>query len=265
MSRCILRDAARVQISAKPQKAYGMVRRVALAVLLLLCFTSPCFARHHVRKVHKPVSALFPTAGSMLRQNAEADRLHLARIKNKAMLRELISDGELIPLPESTSIISSVPTWRAFLRPWTAAALLSIAQDFQAATGSPIRVDSAVRPLDVQKRLRRWNGAAAPVAGPVASVHPVGIAFDLQRNGLKKQQRVWLELRLWYLQASGQAIVEEERNCFHIVPLLKPSVETLPLDSALAVSLQVPLSEVSRRLTVASLPELPVTLADSRP
>jgi hypothetical protein len=253
MSRCILRDAARVQISAKPQKAYGMVRRVALAVLLLLCFTSPCFARHHVRKVHKPVSALFPTAGSMLRQNAEADRLHLARIKNKAMLRELISDGELIPLPESSSIISSVPPWRAYLRSWAASELLSVAQDYYSVTGRPIRVDSAVRPLDVQKRLLRWNRAAAPVKGPTASVHPAGIAFDLQRNGLTRAQQQWLEFHLWYLQALGRVIVEEERNCFHIVAVLSDT----QLDTSMSLEITIP--EVSSRLSVPSLPELPVT------
>ena len=175
---------------------------------------------------------LFPTAGSLLAQNAEADRLHLSRVKNRAMLAELLSDGELVPLPESSAITSSVPAWRAVLRPWAADALLSIAQSYQAATGRPIRVDSATRPLDVQKRLWRWNRSAAPVSGPSASVHPTGIAFDLQRNGLTKGQRAWLEHRLWYLQASGRVIVEEERNCFHVVAVLNRVTDTQQLQSS---------------------------------
>jgi hypothetical protein len=195
-------------------------------VRLLLCsflLASQCFALHHrVRKV-KPVSILFPTAGSMLRQNAEADRLGLAHIRNRAMLKELVSDGELVPLPSSSSITSSMPAWRAYLRPWAAERLLSIADSYQAVVGRPIRVNSAVRPLDVQSKLRKCNGSAAPVSGPVASVHPAGIAFDLQRNGLTRGQRQWLELHLFYLQEIGQVIVEEERNCFHVVAVLNPT------------------------------------------
>ena len=228
-------------------------------LILLCCFqlSLPCYAKH--RKVHKPISVLFPTAGSMLKQNAEADRLRLARIKNRAMLQELISDGELIPLPESSAITSSVPPWRAYLRSWAASELLSIAQDYQAATAHPIRVDSAVRPLDVQKRLLRWNRAAAPVKGPTASVHPAGIAFDLQRNGLTRAQRQWLEFHLWYLQALGRVIVEEERNCFHIVAVLSDT----QLDTSMSLEITIP--EVSSRLSIPSLPELPVTLVDNSP
>ena len=229
-------------------------------LLCFLIFAVPCFAKHHHRKVkvHKPVSVLFPTVGSMLSQNAEADRLHLARIKNKGMLKELISDGELVPLPESSALTSSVPSWRAFLRPWTAAALLSIAEDFRAATGSPIRVDSAVRPIDVQKRLRRWNGSAAPVKGPTASVHSTGIAFDLQRNGLKKQHRVWLEWHLWYLQASGRMIVEEEQNCFHVVPLLNP--EPILLHQSKQDEPRADLLLPTHKLSISSFPLIAPTL-----
>ena len=207
--------------------------RRLLIVLCFFLFASPCFALHHHRtvhkvKVHKPVSALFHTAGSLLAQNAEVDRLGLERIKNRSMLQELISDGELVPLPNCTAIVSQVPPWRAYTRPGTVEALRSISEDYYAVAHRPIRVDSAVRPLDVQKRLRRWNRSAAPVTGPTASVHPAGIAFDLQRNGLSRAQRTWLEVHLWYLQQLGRVIVEEEKACFHIVvlssePSLQPS------------------------------------------
>lgn len=191
------------------------------AVLVLAGTPGHCSIRnnHAHKRNHKPYTQLFPTAGSMLAQNAEANRLGLPRIKNPAMLAELVSDGSLVPLPEGASLNLSLPRDRAYLRPWAAVQLGEIAQAFYQATGKPLRVDSAVRPLTVQRRLLRWCRAAAPVAGPVASVHPTGIAFDLQRHGLTPGQLKWLQWRLFYEQALGRVIVEEEAACFHVVAL----------------------------------------------
>jgi len=134
------------------------------------------------------------------------------------MLAELVGDGSLVPLPVSRALRSTVPPRRAFLRPVAAAELAELSQSFYDAFEVPLIVSSAVRPLDVQRRLWRSRRVpAAPPTGPTASVHPTGLAFDIGKKRLTAPQRFWMEWRLWYWQQTGRAIVEEERACFHIV------------------------------------------------
>jgi hypothetical protein len=194
-----------------------MLRRLLLAVLIL---TAPAaFARHHRRP---PTAKLFPTAGSLLLQNQEADKNGLGRVRDRSGLMEKVSDGSLVALPTGIALRSKVPVWRAYLRPHAAAALADLSSTFYTVFEKPLTVDSAVRPLDVQRRLWRLRRVpAAPPYGPTASVHPAGIAFDIGKRSLTKQQRRWLQFRLWYLQQVGQVIVEEERGCFHVVAVLQ--------------------------------------------
>ncbi len=203
-----------------------MLRRLLLAALLLT--TPAAFARHHRPPKPKHVKiALFPTAGSLLAQNAEADRIGLGRVRDKAGLMEQVRDGSLVAVPTGRALRSTIPTWRAYLRPHAADALGSISETFYDTFEKPLTVDSAVRPLDVQRRLWRSRRVpAAPPTGPTASVHPVGIAFDIGKRSLTKEQRRWMQWRLFYLQAIGQVIVEEERACFHVVAVLTPYQST---------------------------------------
>jgi hypothetical protein len=183
-------------------------------LLLITLLVTPAFARHHA-----PAPRIFPTIGSLQQQNAEADRLNLPRIKNKAELQEFIRDGELAAVPTTPALRVNVTRGGAFLRPWAADTLTDLSRAFFEAFARPLTVNSATRTLDAQKRLRRWNRNAAPVKGATASVHPTGIAFDIKRRGLTPTQNRWLEWRLFYLQATGRVIVEEEfrQPCFHIV------------------------------------------------
>ena len=185
-----------------------------MAVLLLLAAVSPAFARRHRPAPNPP---LFPTAGSLLAQNREADQLGLLRIPNDRCLAELAGDGTLVPLPTSIALKSSVARHYALLRPAASAALAELAQDEYTVFHRSLTVSSATRPVTLQRRIRRWNRAAAPISGPTASVHSTGIAFDITRRGLTRQQQRWLEWRLWYWQQIGRALVEEERACFHVV------------------------------------------------
>lgn len=189
------------------------MRKLTLALFLLLA-VNPAFARRH----HPAPVRLFPTAGSLVLQNEEADRNRLPRVKNDAMLAELVKDGSLSPLPLSIALKSTVPGKRAYLRPWATDALASLADDEYTEFHRPLTVSSAVRPVTLQRRL--WRSKSCPAAradGPAASVHPVGIAFDIGKKSLNREQRRWMEWRLFYLAAIGRVIVEEERACFHIV------------------------------------------------
>ncbi|MFI5260792.1 MAG: DUF5715 family protein [Candidatus Paceibacteria bacterium] len=202
-----------------------MLRRLLLAVLLLT--TPAAFARHHPPKHHKVKITLFPTAGSLLAQNAEAEQNGLGRFRDKAGIAGAVQADALVAVPTGRALRSTIPTWRAYLRPHAAAELGSISETFYDTFEKPLTVDSAVRPLDVQRRLwRSRRFPAAPPYGPTASVHPVGIAFDIGKRSLTKQQRLWMQWRLFYLQAIGQVIVEEERACYHVVAVLTPYQST---------------------------------------
>ncbi len=206
---------------------------VLLTAMVLLSTAIPSYARsrHHAPP---PGPHLFKTAGSLQAQNAEADSQRLPRIQNDAELRELIGDGELAAIPGNlSSLRSTVPHDRAYLRPWAADFLVLFSREYFDVFGRPLTLDSAVRTVKFQKRLRRWNRNAAPATGETATVHTTGIAFDLQRRKMNPAQLRWTEWRLFYLQSIGRVIVEEEvsrkNSCFHIVVRKEPRLSYLTL------------------------------------
>ena len=75
-----------------------------------------------------------------------------------------------------------------------------------------IQVNSAVRTVKVQKKLRRHNRNAAPADGDTASSHLAGVTVDLQRRGMTKDQIRWMEHYLFYMKALGLVEPEEERH-----------------------------------------------------
>ena len=85
--------------------------------------------------------------------------------------------------------------------------------------GQQIQVNSAVRTVLVQKKLRRHNRNAAPAEGEIASSHLAGVTVDLQRRGMSKQQIKWVEGYLVPMKAAGLVEPEEERRqwVFHIM------------------------------------------------
>lgn len=195
----------------------GKIRHAVL--FCLVCIAVPAFARYH-----RPDARLFlPSQTSLLLQNAEADSQHLPRIQTDGELHELIADGELVALPESPALHINIPAARAYARPWAVDLIVGLAQDYFAVSGKPLQVNSAVRTVQFQRRLHRWNRNAAPDHGPFASVHTAGIAVDIQRRGLTRGESRWLEWRLWYLAQRGRVLVEEEnaQPCFHVV-VIKP-------------------------------------------
>ncbi|MBV9183129.1 MAG: hypothetical protein JO356_17640, partial [Acidobacteria bacterium] len=82
-----------------------------------------------------------------------------------------------------------------------------------------IQVNSAVRTVLVQKKLRRHNRNAAPETGETASSHLAGLTVDLQRRGMTKEQVKWVEEYLRPLKELRLIEPEEERRqwCFHVM------------------------------------------------
>jgi hypothetical protein len=212
------------------------VRRIvrfqfALALLLtLVCggFSGRAFAVRHAtlaRRRHfrwlrwNPMFR--PSHESLLLQNAEVDRMNLPRIQDETELEALKADGSLVEIVpgQSLRIEPSLDPSRRFCRPWTLEFVDDLSQAFYNRFHEQIQVNSAVRTVKVQLKLRKHNRNAAPAEGDTASSHLAGVTVDLQRRGLSKQQIVWMEHYLFYMKALGLVEPEEERRhwCFHIM------------------------------------------------
>jgi hypothetical protein len=162
-----------------------------------------------------------PSHDSLLRQNEEINRLDLPRIQDDDELEELKASGELVPIVESESlkIEHSLDPSRRYCRPWTRDFVRDLSEIYYAQFHEQIQLNSAVRTVKGQQKLRRHNRNAAPAEGDTASSHLAGITVDLQRRGMTKQQLRFVERYLFYLNALGLVEPEEERRhwCFHIM------------------------------------------------
>jgi len=206
---------------------------IVLAAFALLVASSNAFALHNLdthRHAHHTLRhirnflwhpLLRPSHDSLLRQNEEIDRLALPRIVDDEQLEELKSAHELVPIEESETlrIQPSLDASRRFCRPWTRDFVEDLAEVYYSRFHEQIQVNSAVRTVKVQKKLRRHNRNAAPAEGDTASSHLAGITVDLQRRGMTKEQTRFVEYYLFYLRALGLVEPEEERRqwCFHIM------------------------------------------------
>jgi hypothetical protein len=192
------------------------MRTFFLYVLLLtLCCSAEAKRKHY----KSSATLLAPSHQSLLLQNQIITQMGLVRIGDERELSRLVDAEVLVALPSSNAvkIAPSLPANRRYVLPMVNSFLVKLASEYYAEFHQPLTVDSAVRPVTVQKWLRRHNASAAPINGDTASSHEAGCTIDLSRR-LTKQQTRWLEWRLTYYMLARQAVlVEEERNCFHIM------------------------------------------------
>ena len=177
-------------------------------------------SKHHLRRLRwKPMFR--PTHDSLLRQNEEIDRLELPRIQDDDELEALVASQALVPIRtgQTLRIDPRLDPNRRFCRPWTRDFVEDLSQAYYREFQDQIQVNSAVRTVKVQKKLRRHNRNAAPAEGDTASSHLAGLTLDIQRRGMSKQQIHFVERYLFYLRALGLVEPEEERRqwVFHIM------------------------------------------------
>ena len=162
-----------------------------------------------------------PSHDSLLRQNQEVDRLELPRIVDDAQLEELKASHALVPIEatETLRIEPSLDPSRRYCRPWTRDFVQDLSEIYYDRFHEQIQLNSAVRTVKVQQKLRRRNRNAAPAEGETASSHLAGITVDLQRRGMTKDEIRFVEKYLFYLRALDLVEPEEERRhwCFHIM------------------------------------------------
>ena len=182
---------------------------------------SPRYHRmHRIRRI--PWNPAFrPSHASLLLQNEEIDRLNLPRIYDDKQLEKLKASGDLVQIVpgETLRIQPSLDPSRRYCREWTLAFLQDLSEAYYKEFHQQIQVNSAVRTVLVQKKLRRHNRNAAPEKGETASSHLAGLTVDLQRRGMTKPQVKWMEEYLRPLKEMGLVEPEEERRqwCFHIM------------------------------------------------
>jgi hypothetical protein len=156
----------------------------------------------------------------LVRQNEMADREGLDRVQDEQDLNRMRDARLLVPLPgvAGLQMDERLPADRRYCRPWTAQFLAVLSRAYYARFHSSLQVNSAVRTVEVQQRLLRINGNAAPAEGETASPHLTGQAVDLAKKGLTLTQIAWLRGYLMPLVQSGKVDVEEEfqQACFHI-------------------------------------------------
>ena len=201
---------------------------ISFVTLVLSCqafavrpMVSPRYHRMH--RFHRmPWNPVFkPSHQSLLLQNEEIDRLNLPRIYNDKQLEKLKVSGDLVPIVpnEALRIQPSLDPSRRYCREWTRDFLQDISTAYYKEFHQQIQVNSAVRTVLVQKKLRRHNRNAAPEYGETASSHLAGLTVDLQRRGMSKTQVKWMEEYMRPLKEMGLVEPEEERRqwCFHIM------------------------------------------------
>ncbi|HEX9111843.1 MAG TPA: DUF5715 family protein [Terriglobales bacterium] len=214
-------------------KKFGTLFALLFSLIWMIGTQPSAFALHRTdphRKLKRPShhgrrlrwNPLFrPSHDSLLRQNEEVDRLQLPRIQDDAELESLKASHALVLIEESETlrIERSLDPSRRYCRPWTRDFVQDLSEVYYRQFRDQIQVNSAVRTVKVQKKLRRHNRNAAPAEGDTASSHLAGVTVDLQRRGMSKEQIRFVERYLFYLHALGLVEPEEERRhwCFHVM------------------------------------------------
>jgi hypothetical protein len=223
-------------LKSSKSPAAPAVALIMLAIFVMLASPQTAFALHRVDSHHHRIlhalrfrvhrgllwNPMFrPSHDSLVRQNEEIDRLDLPRIQDDVQLEALKASGELVPIEasESLKIEPSLDPSRRYCRSWTRDFVTDLSEVYYRQFHAQIQLNSAVRTVKVQKKLRRRNRNAAPAEGDTASSHLAGITVDLQRRGLTVEQMRFVEHYLFYLNALGLVEPEEERRhwCFHVM------------------------------------------------
>ena len=164
--------------------------------------------------------ALRGTREILIHQNIMADDEGLQRVQDDYDLRRMRAARQLVDFPENASlhVNAELAGNRRCARPWAVRFASDMAQAYYARFHQPLQVNSAVRTVAYQVRLRRVNGNAAGVDGDVASPHLTGEALDFGKRGMTMQQIAWMRTYLLPLMRGGKLDVEEEfqQSCFHI-------------------------------------------------
>ncbi len=206
-------------------------------ICLLLAFSAQSFAarrivRHH-RRYHRTAARrahlrrvvwhpMFAGSHEMLvTENVKLDAMELPRIEDDDQLGLMEDSGDLVPIDENRSlkVAANLPPNRRYCRPWTRDFADDLADAFYGEFHKPIQINSAVRTVEQQKKLRRTNRNAAPQEGDTASTHLTGVTLDISKRGLTRKQHDWINQYFLPMRDAGviDPIEERRQPVFHVV------------------------------------------------
>ncbi|MGH9522467.1 MAG: DUF5715 family protein [Terriglobales bacterium] len=205
-----------------------------VTAFLIFAVCTPSFALHSRARYHRPTHvrssrrvvrwvpvALKGSHDSLLRQNEEIDRLNLVRIQDDQQLQQLVDTGDLVAVPSDryVRIDPRLEEDHRFCRTWTRDFVSDMGEAYYKEFKQPIQINSAVRTVEQQEKLIRYNHNAAPAEGPLASSHLAGLTVDIAKHGLNRRQRKWMEQYLVRMRDLGLIEAAEERKqaCFHVM------------------------------------------------
>ena len=213
------------------------------------------------------IPALRGSRDSLLKQNDEINRAGLPRIEDDEQLEQLKAIGYLVPIKESRSlrIESVLPQERRYCRPWTLAFVEDLSRDYYSKFRAPIQVNSAVRTVEQQRKLRRHNGNAAPEIGETASSHLAGVTVDIGKRGMSRKQHKWVADYLAKLKTDGVIEPEEERRqpVFHVMVADRYLAYSGRENAVEPLKAKIELPEIPIPAPVLASDSLPVTSMES--
>ncbi len=204
------------------------MRKWAPIALILFSLSGSAYAtptshkKHHKKNLIERIISLFRGSKEKEeRQNEVADKDELVRFEDDAAVREAVKSGALVSLPE-TEFVHVDPRLEPELRycmPQTREFLLAAGKKSKTEVGLPLQVNSAVRTVPYQRKLKKHNPNAADADGPYASSHLTGATVDIAKKPMNRRQRIWFRKYLLPLQQAGKIEVVEEFNqaVFHVM------------------------------------------------
>ena len=196
--------------------------KIASLVLLACLATTSAFAGGHHHSHHGVLhDSLRGSPRSLANQNIEADREHLTRLK-ESQIPVFKRKHLLVPLPAGRNVVVNrrLPPRYRYVRPWARNFLARLGGDFRHKFQAPIQINSALRSIEYQKKLRHRNGnAAMATAGLRQSSHPTGATVDIAKNGMSQKELGWMRSRLRKANRAklAQATEEHKQPVFHVM------------------------------------------------
>ena len=169
-------------------------------LILFFCLGSIVAAPPTTKKIKpKPTIKSAPlraNKGSQAAQNRQADREDLTRLESDAQLEKFKRSGLLVPLPKvrGLEVKDLDPEWQ-WCRPWTADFLKVLAARHWKKFQRPLEITSAIRTVERQRELRRET-ANAVQSRRYPSAHLTGATIDITKNGMSRQQILWMRQQL---------------------------------------------------------------------
>ena len=156
---------------------------------------------------------------SQERQNTQGEAEELSRLSDTD-LEHSTKNELLVPIPENNTIRVDPRLEKRFryIRPWTEKFLLDLGKAFYGRFKKPVQINSAVRTLEHQRRLRRRNPNAAKT-----SSHLFGSTVDIAKISMRNTERAWMRAYLLRLEREDfvEATEEHRQAVFHVMVFKK--------------------------------------------